>query len=105
MSLFALAGPAQVALPVLRSAGFIALGTLRSLLTVGILFAIALFFKPMIVGVAQAIVLLVKPRVSYAVRRDIHRIRGIKLLNRMARDMESSQPNVAAELRSFAARD
>lgn len=105
MSLFALAGPAQIALPILRTAGFIAIGTLRSLLTAGILFAIALFFKPLIVGVAQAIVLLVKPRVSYAARRNNQRVTGIKLLNRMARDLDASQPNVAAELRSFASRD
>lgn len=105
MSLLSLAGPAQAALPLLRSTAFVAMGIARSLLIAGSLFAVALFFRPLVVGIVQAIALMIKPRRSLAVRRNERRLRGIKTLNRMARDLESSQPGVAAELRSFAARN
>ena len=104
MSLFALAGPAQVALPLIRTASFIAIGTIRQFATMALLFAVMRLFRPLIVGTVKALVLLCKPRVSYAVRRDISRLRSIALLNRSAKEMEFCQPNVAAELRAFAAR-
>ena len=105
MSLFALAGPAQAALPLLRNAGLLAVGAIRPLFSLSIFFATAMLFRPLIVGVMRAAILLVKPRESSAVRRIKHHLRGVAVLNRMARDMDSSQPNVAAELRAFAARD
>lgn len=105
MSLFALAGPAQVAFPLLRGAGVVALGMIRPLFSLSIFFAAAMLFRPLIVGVARAAVLLFKPRESFAVRRNNSHRREAAMLNRMARDMDASQPNVAAELRSFAARN
>lgn len=105
MSLFAFAGPAQIALPVVRIASFFVIGTIRQLFTVAVLFAAMRFFRPLVVGTVQALVLLVKPRVSIAVRREADRLRSIALLNRSAKEVEFCQPNVAAELRWFAAQD
>lgn len=105
MSIFVLAGPVQVAFPVLRNVGMTALGMIRPFFSLGMLIAMIMLFKPMIVGVARAAVVIVKPRESVAVRRGNSHLRSVRMLNRMARDMDASQPNVAAELRSFAARD
>ncbi len=105
MSIFALAGPMQVAFPVLRNAGMTALGMLRPFFGLGLLVAVVMLFKPLIVGILRAAVVVVKPRESFAVRRIKNHLRGVRMLNRMAREMDGSQPNVAAELRAFAARD
>jgi hypothetical protein len=105
MSLFALAGPVQVAFPVLRNVSMIALGMIRPLFSLSIFFAAAMLFRPLIVGVLRAAIVLVKPRESFAVRLSNNHLRSVAKLNRMARDMDASQPNVAAELRAFAARD
>ena len=105
MSLFALAGPAQVALPAIRIAGFVLTATFRQIFTVALLLATMRFFRPMVVGTVQALGMLFKPRVPLAVRRKIDRLRSIELLNRSAKEVESCQPNVAAELRFFAGRE
>ena len=105
MSIFALAGPMQVAFPVLRNLGAIAFGVLRPLFSLSVLVAVTILFKPLIVGVVRAAVVMVKPHESVAIRRINSHLRSVRMLNRMAREMDTSQPNVAAELRSFAARD
>ena len=105
MSIFALAGPAQLAFPVLRNFGAVAFGIIRPLFSLSLFFAVVMLFRPLIAGIFRAAVLLVKPRESFAVRRINSHLRSVKMLNRMAREMDASQPNVAAELRSFAARD
>ena len=105
MSIFALVGPAQAAFPILRNVGMTALGVIRPLFSLSLLVAITMFFKPLIGGVFRAAVVAVKPHEAFAVRRLNSHLRNVRLLNRMAREMDASQPNVAAELRSFAARD
>ena len=105
MSLFALAGPTQVALPVLRTSNFLVMGAIRQLVTVALLLAVVRSFRPLVIGTLRALVLLFKPRVPFAVRRDINRLRSIALLNRSAKEVDFRQPNVAAELRALAARN
>lgn len=109
MSIFALAGPVQLAFPVLRNVGITvgttALGMMRPFFSLSLLVAATMLFRPLIVGVLRAAVVAVKPRETFAVRRINSHLRSVRMLNRMAREMDASQPNVAAELRSFAARD
>lgn len=105
MSIFALAGPVQVAFPVLRNIGMIAFGLIRPFFSLGIIFAVGMLFKPLIVGVLRAALVVLSPRETFAVRRIKSRLNNVRILNRMAWEMDACQPNVAAELRSFAARE
>ncbi len=70
-------------------------------------FAPTLASKPLFFGLSQWIsgLLAVKTPVSQMVSHsDIKRVEGIRALQRMARDIEDTQPSMAAELRNFAAR-
>ncbi|NHZ65235.1 hypothetical protein [Massilia genomosp. 1] len=65
--------------------------------------AVALFFKPLLLGIFRALVLVVKPRLSkdqLAARRNM---RNAKLLQRMT-NSSSGNASLTAELRAMAAR-
>ena len=63
-----------------------------------------LLFKPLLKGLLQAGLLLLSPRKSLDERRMAQKVRSVRLLDSIARDYESSQPNLAAELRQLASR-
>lgn len=100
MQLFALSLPLESIIPALQAMTVV----VRPL--VGILMACAfvLVFRPLLQGLLKAALLLISPRKSLPERRQHQTLRGVMQLHRMARDMEQSLPNMAAELRSFAAR-
>lgn len=90
----------------LQTAGDAALSLMPLVRSAGLILAIAavaLFFKPLLVGIFRALVLVVKPRLSkdqLAARRNM---RNAKLLQRMT-NSSSGNASQTAELRAMAAR-
>jgi len=84
-------------------------GTNLSLLTlvrgiVGLAFlgASLLFFKPLLIGVFRALMLLIHPRLSKEQKAARRNMRDAKLIQRMI--AESNGPGLAAELQAIGAR-
>ena len=92
-----------LARPFLTSFG-LAIVALRPLLGLGLLAAILWLFKPMLRGLARATFVLLHPRQSLAQRAVRRNLDSVRMLQRMARDLDQQQPNLAAELRLLAAR-
>jgi hypothetical protein len=65
--------------------------------------ALALLFKPLLLGVARALMLVIKPKLSKEQRLQRRQMRDAMMLKRMLNSMEGS-PSHAAELRALAAR-
>jgi hypothetical protein len=74
---------------------------------IGLSFAtmLVIIFRPLAMGTLRAGLLVLNPRLSVEQRRANFRFRGALMLNRMASNLEDTQPNLAAELRTLAARD
>ena len=104
MSVLSFATPAQAAitgaLPFLRSAAVAA----RPLLGLGALVSLLMLFRPLVVGLFRAAVIAIVPRRSVEERKHRRTLSGVLLLNRMARELDTTQPNLAAEMRLLAAR-
>ena len=96
--------PIQAALPVAQSFFNSAFAVARPIFGAGALMTVLMMFKPLVVGVLQAIKLVFSPRLSLDERNSRRTLRGVLMLNRMARDLDQSQPNQAAELRLLASR-
>jgi hypothetical protein len=75
---------------------------LRSLGSLAAIGAAAMFFKPLLLGLGRALVLVVRPRLTKEERRGRRAMRDAKLLQRMINN--SQGPSHAAELRAMAAR-
>lgn len=103
MSILTVALPAQ-AIIASTSIGSAVAASARPLLGLGALLVFFMMFKPLLLGLARAAVLVVKPRLSLAERHARRRIRGAVKLYRMADSFDASQPNLAAELRALASR-
>jgi hypothetical protein len=65
--------------------------------------AMLLLFKPLLRGIARALLLVVKPKLSKEERLQRRLMKDAMMLNRMLNAMESA-PSHAAELRAMAAR-
>ncbi|HEV2610445.1 MAG TPA: hypothetical protein VGU61_09275 [Noviherbaspirillum sp.] len=103
MSILTIAFPVQAVLPnVQLIAGAIA-PLARLLIGLGALIALFMVFKPLMLGLLRAALLVVNPRLSLEERRSRRTLRSMLLVNRLAQDVESSQPGLAAELRQLAA--
>jgi hypothetical protein len=76
----------------------------RPLLGLGVMAAMIYMFKPLLMGVLRAALLVVSPRKSLAERNARRRVKGARMINRMARDLEDAQPGLASELRWLASR-
>ena len=76
----------------------------RPLIGLGLLATFAMLFKPLLVGLLRAGIMLIKPRVQVVEETERQRVRGILQLTRMARDLDATQPGLAQELRHLAAR-
>lgn len=85
---------AEMAAGSLASAG-------RPLLGAGALFAFAMMFRPLLLGLLRAALLFVKPRKPLAERVADIRARSLPYMQRKARDYEASHPSLAAEMRFF----
>ncbi|HJV87726.1 MAG TPA: hypothetical protein VJ698_19810 [Noviherbaspirillum sp.] len=104
MSILTVAIPAESALPALEVLISNALNVVRPMLGVGVLAAIVVAFKPLLVGLLRAALLVVKPRRSLEQREERRRLKAILQINRLARDVEGLHPSMASELRSIASR-
>jgi hypothetical protein len=104
MSILSIAFPVEAALPALQAFAGNAVAAARPMIGLGVVAAILVAFKPLLVGLLRAALLVVKPRQTLEQRSSRRTLESILMLNRMARDLESTQPNLAAELRSIAAR-
>jgi hypothetical protein len=76
----------------------------RPLIGLGFLGTIAMVFEPLLKGLLQAGLLLLKPRQSFEERKASTTLRSMLTINRMASDFEDSDPDFSAELRALASR-
>ena len=76
----------------------------RPLFGLGALATFFVMFRPLVMGVFQAIRLTIFPRLTLEERNSRRTLQGVLMLNRMARDIEQFEPNQAAELRQLASR-
>jgi hypothetical protein len=104
MSILTIAFPAEAALPAFQAFAANAISIARPLLGLGVLAAVLLAFKPLLVGVMRAALLVVKPRRSLEERSARRTLESVLMLNRMARDLDQTHPSLANELRSIASR-
>ncbi|HZW22275.1 hypothetical protein [Noviherbaspirillum sp.] len=81
-----------------------AMAVARPLLGLGVLAALMVVFKPLLVGMLRAALLVVKPRKSLEERSQRSMMQSVLMLNRMARDLDRVEPSLANELRSIASR-
>lgn len=104
MSIFALAFPLQSAIPVAYAvAGFIA-NIARPVLGLSLAVTLLMIFKPLVIGFLRAGLLVLQPRLSRADRTARRTLRSVIMLNRMANELDSTQPSLAAEMRLLACR-
>ena len=104
MSVFAFASPLQTALPAVRSFAGSMAGATRPLFGLGVLVTFLMMFKPLVSGLLRAAMMIVAPRKSGARLARQAQLRDTAMLHRMARELDQSQPSLAAELRGFASR-
>jgi len=76
----------------------------RPLVGLGALATFFVMFRPLVMGVFQAIRFTFSPRLTLEERNSRRTLQGVLMLNRMARDIEQFEPNQAAELRQLAGR-
>lgn len=69
------------------------------------LVALLVVFKPLLIGLLRAALLVLKPRQSFEERQARHLFKSKRLLNAMAKDLDATHPSQAAELRWLAARN
>lgn len=105
MSILAIAFPAEAALPALQAFAINVLSAARPLLGLGILAAVLVIFKPLLIGVMRAVLLVIKPRKTLEERSSRRTLQGVLMMHRVANDVEASHPGLAAELRSIASRN
>lgn len=75
---------------------------LRMVATWAAIFGLALFFKPLLLGIVRAAVLVVRPRLSKEQRAAQSKMRDMRMMQSMID--ASSGPSHAAELRALASR-
>lgn len=104
MSILTIAFPAQVAVPVAQTVLGTAATLARPALGLSALAAMLLVFKPLVAGILRAALMTVTSRESDEQKAQRRALRDAKRLNRLARQAERLQPNLAAELRYLASR-
>lgn len=106
MTFLATTFPLQAAVPMMQTI----VSAVRPMLGLGLLIGLGLVatlltvFRPLLLGVVRAALILFKPRLSLEERRSRRLIRGVLMLNRLANEYDASQPNLAGELRNLASR-
>jgi hypothetical protein len=104
MSFLTVALPFTAVLPAAEAVVGSVASAARPLLGLGALAAFAIVFKPLLSGLLRAMLLAIKPRQPLEIRNERRRFAGARLLQRMARDVEDTQPGLAAEFRWLALR-
>ena len=80
------------------------LNTLQIALVIVAVGAFALLFKPLLVGIARAMVLVVRPKLSREERLARQQVREARALQRTLGKMDGVSPSNAAELRALSTR-
>ena len=80
------------------------LNAVQIVLAAIVIAALLVLFKPLLLGLGRAFVLLVKPRPSKEERLARRQMRDAMMLNRMVNAMDGASPSHAAELRALASR-
>ena len=75
----------------------------RGVFSLAAVIGLLIFFKPLLVGIARALYLVVRPRLTKDERLARRQMRDAQMLQRMIN--ASHGPSHAAELRAMAARD
>ncbi|KRB94178.1 hypothetical protein [Noviherbaspirillum sp. Root189] len=104
MSILSIAFPAEAALPALQAFAGTAVSAVRPVVGLGIVAAFLLAFRPLLIGLLRAALLVIKPRQTLEQRSERRILQSVLLLNRMARDLDGLDPSQARELRALAAR-
>lgn len=104
MSILSIAFPASVAVPAAEAFVATAVTVARPLIGLSAVAVLAVVFKPMLIGLLRAALLVLKPRRSSEARELRRQRKSALMLNRMARDLNDTQPGLAAELRWLASR-
>lgn len=73
----------------------------RPLFGLGIFATLIFVFKPLAIGLLR-VALLLQPRQSLDQSRRRNNLRSMLMLNRMANELDRTQPNLATELRLLA---
>ena len=104
MSITLMTYPVQAALPGAQYffSNFFAIA--RPVFGAGALMTVYLMFKPLITGFMHAVRLMFSPRHTLEERNSRRTLAGVLMLNRMARELDHSDPSQAAELRLLAGR-
>ncbi|MBI3285691.1 MAG: hypothetical protein HYZ65_12705 [Burkholderiales bacterium] len=101
MSFLNIALPATSALPVAQVAISTVIAAARPLLGFGILATMLVVFKPLLVGLLRAALLVISPKHTREEKTALRNLRNILAIRRVAND---ASPSMAAELRALAAR-
>jgi hypothetical protein len=104
MSFLNIAFPAASALPVAQVAVTSIIAAARPLLGLGILVTVLIVFKPLIMGMLRAALLVFNPKMTRDQKTASRNLRNMLTIRRIANDLDYSSPNMAAELRALAAR-
>lgn len=96
--------PATSAMPMAQVAFSAIIASARPLLGIGILATMLIVFKPLIIGMLRAALLLLQPKLSREEKTAKRNLRNILTIRRIANDLDNSSPSMAAELRALAAR-
>lgn len=105
MSIWAIGFPAEAAVSVVETLALMLARFSRPLLGFGAMAGVLLLFKPLLIGLLRAALLVIQPRRSLTQRTARERLRDALLLARLANRFETSHPSQAAELRLMVARD
>ncbi|WP_151632643.1 hypothetical protein [Noviherbaspirillum aerium] len=105
MSLLSIAFPIEAALPTIQAFAGNFVGIIRPMLGLSLLAAVLVAFKPLLIGLLRAGLLVLKPRQTLEQRSARSTLRSILMLNSMARDLDGVHPNLASELRALASRN
>ena len=105
MSILTIALPFQAALPAVETVAGDAVSVARPLLGLGVLAAVLMMFKPLLAGLLRAGLFILAPRAALQQRAEQSALENVEMLNGMVRELETTDPNMATELRSMAARN
>lgn len=96
--------PVQAIMPVAQAAAATAINVTPPLFGLGILVTVLMVFKLLLSGLLRAILSIVKPNRSLEEHTSRYSPEYVKMINRMASELETSQPSVATELRLLTSR-
>lgn len=94
----------NIALPIAQIAMTNILAVARPLLGLAILVTTLIVFKPLLLGMLRAALLVVHPKLTRDQKTASRNLRNMLTIRRIANDVNYSSPNMAAELRALASR-